>query len=158
MISLPDLATIGDMRVLQKTLCVIAVAVISSCAAQPTSISVTPSICDETKSLQKGKREAEAGQLPSLAAFKSCPAKEREAYHRAYRKGYESVKGNKEDTAAEKISLDAASSWVCEIEANSKVFTGVGFSQEEAMQSAKKTCGAHMQSSSCGSTECRTSL
>lgn len=146
------------MKVLQKTLCVIAVIVISGCAVQPTSVSSIPAICDEAKSLQRGKREAEAGQLPSLAAFKSCPAKEREAYHRAYKKGYESVKGNSEALSVEKISLNAPSSWVCEIEANSKVFTGVGYSQEEAMQSAKKTCGAHMQSSSCGATECRSSL
>ncbi len=52
----------------------------------------------------------------------------------------------------------AAQAWVCEVEANSKIFTGVGASQQAAVHSAQSTCGSHFQASYCHHAECRQNL
>lgn len=50
----------------------------------------------------------------------------------------------------------ATISWACELEANAKVFTGVGLSRDEALHSARSTCGSHFQASYCtGKVDCK---
>jgi hypothetical protein len=45
--------------------------------------------------------------------------------------------------------------WVCEVEASSKIFTGVGSSRDEAFRSARDTCAFHFQTSYCTRAECK---
>ena len=52
----------------------------------------------------------------------------------------------------------AAVSWVCEVEAESKVFTGVGVTRDEALGSARATCGSHIQASNCTKADCKQNL
>jgi hypothetical protein len=52
----------------------------------------------------------------------------------------------------------SAISWVCEVEANSRVFTGVGQSQDEAVRSARETCGSHFQASYCTKADCKQNM
>ena len=49
-------------------------------------------------------------------------------------------------------------SWVCEVEASSKIFTGVGVTKDEALGSAKANCGAHFQASYCTKADCKQNL
>lgn len=52
----------------------------------------------------------------------------------------------------------SALSWVCEVEASSKIFTGVGGTQTEALGSARANCGSHFQSSYCTKSDCRQAM
>lgn len=52
----------------------------------------------------------------------------------------------------------AAAGWVCEVEARSKVFTGAGGTREEALGSARASCGSHFQASYCTKADCKQSL
>jgi hypothetical protein len=126
----------------------------ASCATAPVRVSQSEN-CDAKKSYAKGKKDADMGMLPSTFLFRSCDSEQRKLALKAYKRGYEA---RSETPALEEPENREENAWVCEIEANAKVFTGVGISQEEAIQSARKTCGSHMQSSSCGSTECRKTL
>jgi hypothetical protein len=133
---------------------ILASAILVSCASAPVRVSSSDG-CDSKKSYTKGKKDAEQGLLPSIAAYRACGSEQRNLAIRAYKRGYEALS---ENGALEETETQEITAWVCEIEANAKVFTGVGISQEEAIQSAKKTCDSHMQSSSCGTTECRKNL
>ncbi len=161
MISGFELATIESMRGIGKALCVMGIVGFTSCASLGPTVSKSPSFCEEKKSYARGKRDAENGLMPAVAIYKSCNSEEKAAATQAYKRGFESVAAETSLSSSEKEiknSTPTPNAWVCEIEANSKVFTGVGNSQEEAIRSAQNTCGAHLQSSSCGESECRSSL
>lgn len=104
--------------------------------------------CEEKASYARGVKDAESG-----AAF--MPVCKGEAEN-AYREGFESKRKRRPAAFARK--MPQAPGWVCEVEASTKVFTGVGASAEEATLSAQASCGTHFQSSSCTQTECTRSL
>jgi hypothetical protein len=104
--------------------------------------------CDEKASFARGAKDAEAG-----AAFLPLCKGDGE---RAYREGYESRRKRRPSTASGRLPIFPA--WVCEVEAESKVFTGVGASVEEARRSARDTCSTHFQASNCQQAECSHSL
>jgi len=137
--------------------------VLASCA---TTRPAEPDFCQPQISFTKGKQDAQAG-IPASAAFtRLCSPKSSPLALLRYREGYEQARlakrqkslANLELLSREVEPLPEPTTWVCEVEAAAKVFTGVGGSLEEATRSAKDTCGAHFQSSSCTQTECKQSL
>lgn len=104
--------------------------------------------CDEKVSYARGAKDAESG-----AAFAPLCKGEAES---AYREGFESRRKRRPASLTRRMPIVAG--WVCEVEASSKIFTGVGSSAEEASRSAQATCSTHSQSDSCSQTECSRSL
>lgn len=136
-----------------------------------------PQLCREGHSVYlKGLRDGEAGKAPDEASFSLCSEAERAALQRHYRDGYAwghsqhrdqqtpAVTGElivkPQDIASGNRVVQAipTSPWVCEVVASAKVFTGFGNSRDEAVSSAKESCGAHFQASRCGRMECKKSL
>lgn len=106
-----------------------------------------PNTCDEKASFAQGQKDAQSGYAFSSA----CDG----AAERAYRAGFESRKKRKPSSVARMPVFPA---WVCEVEASTKIFTGVGASAEEASRAAQKNCSTHFQASSCQQTECSRGL
>lgn len=149
-----------------KKLGILALALgLSACASLPQG---EPEFCEATQSYLRGQRDAQQGNPASTAFTGLCSEENISSALKQYREGYgaaRSAQRQKSLAAIEELeanrtlqSVPAAPAWVCEVEASAKVFTGVGGSLEEATRSAKDTCGAHFQSSSCTQTECKQNL
>jgi hypothetical protein len=149
-----------------------ACAVLYSCALQH---QVVVRDCARDQSYARGAREASQGRALDLGFSHSCSPASRVDAIAAYRDGYDSVKPHPaEETASAELATGenapasveasavlrgpAATAWVCEVEANSKIFTGVGATRDEALGSAKSTCGSHFQASYCNKSDCKQSL
>ncbi len=124
--------------------------------------------CSRENSLARGQKDAASGKNQEAAFLKSCGAETRAAAQVAYREGFENYRSKKAAGKSELAEEEAAElpvarapanlSWICEVEANSKVFTGVGASQEEARGSAKASCGSHVQASYCEKADCKQAM
>lgn len=130
--------------------------VFSGCA----SVRPEPDYCQAKESYDRGARDAAQG-LPANPDFirfcKDTQLGTLESYHN----GYESQRRIAPVAPPAPLArpvLARKNTWVCEVEASRKVFTGVGASQDEALRSAKDTCGSHFQASYCTQTECKQSL
>ena len=138
---------------------------LSACASLPQG---EPQFCEAEQSFARGQRDAQQGNAASTAFTRLCSEESMPSALRRYREGYGAVRAaqrqkalvavEEQELARHLQSVPASPAWVCEVEASAKVFTGVGGSLEEATRSAKDTCGAHFQSSSCTHTECKQNL
>jgi hypothetical protein len=154
--------------------------VLSGCAAfHPTTLE-----CSRETARERGLKDGASGRRADSSFLKTCNADSRAPALGAYREGFETTRpkhkasreeSDEEDDAVETLSVKpvavpsalpaprpvrepSALSWVCEVEANSKVFTGVGGTREEALGSARSTCGSHFQASYCTKADCKQSL
>ncbi len=138
-----------------------------SCSHKPAAPSTD---CSRELGQSRGIRDGKSGKSPEIAFFQTCSDDSRAAAVGAYRDAYETarIKRSKEDAEAFLVPAaatltaagrePAAQSWVCEVEAGSKIFTGTGISKDEALGSAKATCVSHNHPSSCDSAECKQNL
>lgn len=128
--------------------------------------------CSREGSLARGQKDAAMGRSQETVFLKTCSQELRPSAQAAYREGFEAARakralsGKDEEMLTEIDGIPvldssrapASPSWVCEVEANSKVFTGVGVSREEATGSAKASCGSHMQASYCEKADCKQNM
>ncbi|MGE3262126.1 MAG: hypothetical protein AB7K68_10130 [Bacteriovoracia bacterium] len=122
--------------------------------------------CTRRVAFQKGVNDATIGRTREVA--KACRAEVRAGLLQSYHEGFESVRSRRlgqgrGPTGRIRVvsSLPSAlnnPTWVCEVEAAEKIFTGVGTSQEEASTAAHSTCSSHLQASYCRKTECKENL
>lgn len=139
--------------------CLVASSSAFSCAAWRTQ--PRPE-CAEAHAFQRGVSDATTGG--ALGLVESCPESDRARLQKSYRAGYESIQAHRlaerrAIAAVERTTTETAKpTWVCEVEASQKIFTGVGQSHDEAMRSARSNCGAHFQASSCQQAECSKKL
>lgn len=151
------------MRLLR---CLALCAALYSCAAQ--NVDLIPE-CSREAGLSRGARDAKAGRASDTGFLENCLPENRAAGIAAYREAFEAaaktkrVKEDAESAITTAASLPpsrkpAAQSWVCEVEANSKIFTGSGASKAEALGAAKSTCVSHFQPSYCNESECKQNL
>lgn len=150
-----------------KKLMVAAALCLSSCASTPhPAAKIVSAYCAKDVSRHRGLHDAEEGRSRDSSFLKLCPEGEREAYLRSYREGFEAGRRQRHREMARPEVLTtpaiarfpASPSWACEVEASSKVFTGVGISEGEAASAAKEACGVHFQATACGAVECKKSL
>jgi hypothetical protein len=148
------------------------IAVVLACSAcatvPPPPAPVVSAACGKDASRRRGADDAAEGRGRDSAYLRLCPPTERDAFLRAYREGFEAAKKLKHrevEVARPEVlttpaiaRLPASPTWACEVEAASRVFTGVGMSEGEAAVAAKDACGAHFQTSSCGQTDCKKTL
>lgn len=146
------------------------VAVVTSCARHPSVGRDEYSLCENQKAFRLGVEDGEEGQQMRVTKLKDCGESAYPALAKRYRNGYElgkaRAKAKREQTStpvpmleARKKDLDQPPSWICEVEASSKIFTGVGQSEGGALKEAQDNCGAHFQAKECSeSSECRQSL
>jgi hypothetical protein len=141
-----------------------------SCAAQKASVPTQD--CARDSSGARGSRDGKAGRLPDLSFLQYCATAEaRGQALQAYREAFEAARPKRaKDHHEESLALPIGSlppvgrepatphNWVCEVEANSKVFTGSGPSKEEALGLARSTCVSHFQASNCADSECKQNL
>jgi hypothetical protein len=150
----------------------------TGCATSPTIPLVD---CARDAALARGVKDGAGGRKASLSFLQTCTAETRVSAKAAYREGYASARPKKKEAAIEPIEEieddgadvatdtpappvtpvrepSAAVSWVCEIEANSRVFTGAGLSRDEALGAARATCGSHFQASYCTKADCKQNL
>jgi hypothetical protein len=139
-----------------------------SCASKP----VQNMECSIELARKFALRDARNGERLDLSFLQGCSAETRSAALEAYKESYEASKRKRaKEKSAQSVgdeSLSAPSivpirepeqeSWVCEIEANAKIFTGTGLSRDEALSLAKKTCGSYFAASSCTESNCKKSL
>ncbi|HEY8279459.1 MAG TPA: hypothetical protein VIH99_07550 [Bdellovibrionota bacterium] len=99
--------------------------------------------------------------------MKYCTPSTRAPAIAAYHEGFESGRSRREKEKAEvgegphtdaRERKPATLPWVCEVEASSKVFTGVGNTRDQALGSAMENCGSHFQASYCAEAECKQNL
>lgn len=138
--------------------------------------------CPRDFAMARGVKDATTGHKLSLSFLNSCTAESRADASAAYREGYASAHpkhklvkdepqvdtSDDEDTSPLDLSgpvvlpppvrEPSAVSWVCEVEANSRVFTGVGVTRDEALDSARATCGSHFQASYCTKSDCKQNM
>lgn len=123
--------------------------------------------CGNLESYNRGVSDAEQGIPASTAFARLCTSETMASGIKKYREGFAQGRTNLKmraaaanEASANRVlqTLPSSPAWVCEVEASAKVFTGVGGSLEEATRSAKDTCGAHFQSSSCQQAECKQNL
>lgn len=135
--------------------------------------------CNRENSFTLGMRDGTSGRTPSYVFLNDCPPASRSSALSAYQEGFNAgrsrVKALKISPEQERFEENGANlrvgplpaepvrqpsnlSWVCEVEANSKIFTGVGLSREEALGSARATCGSHFEASYCEKADCKESL
>lgn len=142
-------------------------------------------VCNEYGAYARGQRDGLASRNLEMSYLNSCPLMIREVLRASYRSGFEvsraAVKRNRdlekqlpaEEEMEEEASVQptaeelarlapardpASPSWICEVEASSKIFTGMGITREEALSSARSSCGSHLQASSCQNADCKQSL
>ncbi len=139
-----------------------------SCAAQKASSPQQD--CTREMGAARGTKDGKAGKGPDLSFLQACVEESRAVSLSSYRDAFEAakskrVKEEKEEEAAPVAATltpagrqPAAQNWVCEVEANSKIFTGTGISKDEALGSAKSTCVSHFQPSNCTFAECKQNL
>ncbi len=139
-----------------------------SCAGQKP---ILGSDCNREMGQARGVRDAKQGRDPDLSFLQSCQDEARSVAFTAYRESFESTKAKMEKEAKAVLPAPglkppsvlpgrdpAGDAWVCEVEANSKVFTGTGLSQEEALGLARSTCVSHFQASHCTEASCKKNL
>jgi len=123
--------------------------------------------CGNAESYERGLTDALQGIPASTAFTQLCTSETIAVSVKKYKEGFAHGRANRKARAAATSeanvsralqTLPSSPAWICEVEASAKVFTGVGGSLEEATRSAKDTCGAHFQSSSCQQTECKQNL
>jgi hypothetical protein len=133
--------------------------------------------CTREVALSRGMKDGAAGRKTYLQFTRSCTPATRDLAVAAYREGFElsrpkrkaGVTAQKEEVEDEEqaeselllpspVRAPSAISWVCEVEASSKVFTGVGVTQTQALGSARAHCGSHFQASYCTKSDCRQTL
>lgn len=139
---------------------------LTACATVPAPpAEVLSSACGKEISRRRGTDDGAHGRPRDMAFVNLCPAKLKSAVAHSYREGFEGAKRNRrqeivrqELAAVPLVRLPASPTWACEVEAASKVFTGVGSSMGEAAGAAKDACGAHFQAHACAQTECSQSL
>lgn len=139
------------------------VLILSGCA---TATKQTPVVeterCDRAAAYERGKMDASGERAMDGNFIRSCGKEGRAGILQAYKEGYESIQKSQESDVAKKVISDelqtrqaAPTTWVCEIEANSKVFTGMGATRVEASNSAKTVCGNYFDASLCQASECK---
>ena len=158
------------------------IALLSGCAGTMHSTHVE---CTREAALSRGLKDGAAGHKTHLEFARACTSATRELAVAAYHEGFESsrpkrkpgLSAAKDNTGADDLASDSDSedapallqlpspvrapsaiSWVCEVEASSKVFTGVGGTQGEALGSARANCGSHFQASYCTKSDCRQNM
>lgn len=149
------------------------VILLSSCAL--TRQSSLPR-CSRDASFSRGAKDGVSGHNFEQAFLRSCSPESRGAARLAYREGFGASHVREEGKIKlEKIEVtgeilpeifsissplpeSASIAWVCEVEANSKIFTGVGGTRDEALGSARSTCGSHFRASYCQKSDCRQNL
>jgi|GEM_PF-4468623 len=126
--------------------------------------------CTREAGALRGAKDGKNGRNPDLSFLQSCVEESRHVSLSAYRDAYESAKNKRIKEEREELVAPMAGpllpvgrqpamqSWVCEVEAGSKIFTGTGISKDEALGSAKSTCVSHYQPSNCTTAECRQNL
>lgn len=143
-------------------------AVLYSCAKKPQ----LQAECSAEQGRARALKDVRSSRGPDLSFLQGCTDEARSAALSAYRESFEAAKARKGKGEAEPVTEAealkapsvlptrdlAAEAWVCEIEANSKIFTGTGVSRDEALTLAKKTCGSHFASSYCTETSCKKTL
>jgi hypothetical protein len=141
-----------------------------SCAAQKASSPQQD--CTREMGAARGAKDGKSGKVPDLSFLQACVEESRALSLSSYRDAFETAKAKRLKEEIEKESAaaptavtftpagrqPAAQNWVCEVEANSKIFTGTGISKDEALGSAKSTCVSHFQPSNCTSVECKQNL
>ncbi|MGZ3650350.1 MAG: hypothetical protein ACXVB9_21455 [Bdellovibrionota bacterium] len=151
---------------------------LSSCAASRHVVLVE---CDRGTSLTRGIQDGASGHKARFGFTHSCTPETRALAVSAYTEGFEASRPRRahivkeeevtpEAEAEEVGTLDPAVpvpstvrapstvQWECEIEANSKVFTGSGITRDEALGSARATCGSHYQAQYCTKSDCKQTL
>ncbi|RYZ93930.1 MAG: hypothetical protein EOP11_27120 [Proteobacteria bacterium] len=139
---------------------------LSACASVPAPpAAVLSNACGKEISRRRGADDGAHGRPRDMAFVRLCPMNVREAVAHGYREGFEGARRTRrleivrqELAAAPVVRLPASPTWACEVEAASKVFTGIGSSLSEAAGAAKDACGAHFQAHTCEQTECQQSL
>ena len=147
-------------------------AVLFSCAKKP----LLQADCSAEQGRSRALKDVRSARGPDLSFLQGCSDESRNAALSAYRDSFEAAKARKgkgepeadaeADTELEALKAPsvlparepATEAWVCEIEANSKIFTGTGISRDEALMLAKKTCGSHFTSSYCTESNCKKSM
>lgn len=147
----------------------ICAAALNSCAKKP----MLQDDCNRETGQARGLKDGRAARGPDLSFLQGCTDEARASSLAAYRESYEAarakkVKGDEGEEVESAQPLKppailpgrepAAESWVCEVEANSKVFTGTGLSREEALGLARGTCSSHFQASYCTESSCKKNL
>lgn len=143
-------------------------ATLYSCAKKPQ----LQAECSAEQGRSRALKDVRSSRGPDLSFLQGCTDEARSAALSAYRESFETAKARKgkgeaevedEATALKAPSIlparePAAEAWVCEIEANAKIFTGTGISRDEALMLAQKTCGSHFTASYCTESNCKKSL
>ena len=147
---------------------VLATSLLFSCVTTP--VAELPAQCDPQKAFRRGVEDGESKPTLDAKFFQTCPDEQLSVIKKRYRNGYVLGKARAKarqkpgkaakTTPSEMMAKESsAPSWVCEVEASSKVFTGVGQSEAEALKGARDTCGAHFQAKECSENlDCRQSL
>ena len=148
-------------------------ALMVSCARHPSVLQDrSTGICENQRAFRLGVEDGEEGQQRQLPLLKDCEESDRPALMKRYRNGFElggaRAKSKRKSSELPVPMLESKSkkdmdqtppSWICEVEASSKVFTGVGQSEVGALKAARDNCGAHFQAKECSEfSECRQSL
>jgi len=152
---------------------------LSSCAGTRQAILVD---CDRDTSLTRGIKDGASGHKARFGFTRSCTPETRAIAVASYTEGFEASRPRRahaakeleevapESEAEEVGTLDptvpvpstvrapSTVAWECEIEANSKVFTGSGITRDEALGSARATCGSHFQAQYCTKSDCKQTL
>ncbi len=151
-------------------ICACSLIFFSACAGLRQSTAID---CSREASQSRGVKDGASGHGPQLSFLHSCSIESRSSAQFAYREGFEEGRAQREpefekiesEIAFPLTNLDpspvrkpAADSWVCEVEAQSKVFTGIGGTRDEALVSARSNCGSHFQASSCNKADCKQSF
>lgn len=117
----------------------------------------------------RGTRDGAAARQPQdLLFLDDCASGSSAAATQAYRDSFASARAKRmreladaeaaAKAAAEAKARGAGAAWMCEVEASSKIFTGTGRSREEALGSARSTCGSHVEASYCSKAECKKTM
>lgn len=147
--------------------CVLGLALYSCAAQKPLSSSE----CTREYGQARGVKDGKSSRQPDLSFLQGCNDESRATALAAYRDSFEISKAKRdkeEEESPEAKALKppsilpardpAGETWVCEVEASSKVFTGTGLSREEALGLARSTCVSHFQASYCTESSCKKDL
>lgn len=145
--------------------CLAVCAALFSCSAQNV---VVLQECSREAGVARGARDGKAGRNADLSFLQNCSPENQSVASVAYREAFDAAKARRNKVESNELGSAAMAApvgrepagqrWVCEVEANSKVFTGTGISRDEALGSAKSTCVSHFQASNCTQSECKQSL
>jgi hypothetical protein len=137
---------------------------LTACVAAPQPVPEARVECTKKNARHRAQDDAFKSGAFDFAFLSLCPENSRDPLRAAYRDSFQRVRerGSAALTLEPSISLrsPAASepSWVCEVEGEHRVFTGVGVSRAEASSSARSTCGAHFSANACGPSDCSRGL